>query len=176
MVDTDRANRERMVTSLLLMGVVLAGVLLMREGAHFDNTTAGERLFTFAFLGGGIAGFLGWTRFTGMTPEFSLSGPSRQLWLATIFAALVCTSGASYINRTFATPTERSKVAAIDSVAEGKGSRWHVVVKWPDGMLERYLITEDTATQLKSAKTVRLRYARGALGFDYVAKFEPVRP
>lgn len=174
MTDVDRAHSERVLTALLLMCVVLAGVALMREGVHFDNTTGGERLFTIALLAGGIVGFLGWTRYTGVTPALSLSGPSRQLWLATVLAALVSAAGACYVNRTFATLTERSRVAAIDSILEGKGTRWHVVVRADDGGRERYLITEQTAAQLKNAKAVRMRYARGALGFDYIAEFEPI--
>ena len=86
------------------------------------------------------------------------------------------TASASYVNRTFATPTERSRVAAIDSVFEGKGTRWHVVVSADDGRRERYLITEQTAARLKDAKAVRMRYTRGVLGFDYIAEFEPVKP
>ena len=176
MTEVDRAHSERVLTSLLLMGVVLAGVALTREGGHFDNTTGGERLFTIALLAGALTGFLGWTRYTGVTPALSLSGPMRQLWLATVLAALVGAGGASYVNRKFATLTDRSRVAAIDSVQEGKGIRWYVVVSAADGGRERYLITEQTAARLKDAKTVRMRYARGALGFDYIAEFEPVRP
>ena len=53
-------------------------------------------------------GFIAWTRYTGTAPKLSLSGPSRQLWLATILAALVSPAAASYVNRTLATMTERS--------------------------------------------------------------------
>ena len=176
MTEVDRAHSERVLTALLLGGVVLTGVTLAREGVHFDNTTGGERLLAIALLAGGIVGFLGWTRYTGTTPALSLSGPSRQLWLATALAALLSTAGASYVNRTFATLTERSRVAAIDSILEGKGSRWHVVVRAADGGRQRYLITEQTAAQLKNAKAVRMRYARGVLGFDYIAEFEPIKP
>jgi hypothetical protein len=176
MADIDRAHSERVIMALLLMFVVFAGVVLMREGGHFDNTTGGDRLFTIALLAGALAGFLGWTRYTGVTPAFSLSGPLRQLWLATVVAALLSTAGASYVNRTFATPTDRSRVAPIDSVLEGKGTRWHVVVQAADGGRERYLITEETAARLKNAPAVRMRYASGALGFDYIAEFEPIRP
>lgn len=174
MTEVDRAHSERVITSLLLMFFVLAGIALMREGVHFDNTTGGERLFTIALFSGGIIGFAGWTRYTGITPTFSLSGPVRQLWLVTALAALLSATAASYVNRTFATLTERSRVAAIDSIEEGRGGRWHVVVAGADGARERYLITEESAAQLKGAKTVRMRYASGALGYDYIAKFEPI--
>jgi membrane protein implicated in regulation of membrane protease activity len=176
MTDFDRAHSERVLTALLLMGVVLTGVALAREGVHFDNTIAGDRLFMIAFFGGAIVGFVGWTRYTGATPALSLSGPNVQLWLATAVVAFVSTASASYVNRTFATPTERSSTAAIDSIREGKGTRWHVVVSVDDGRRERYLITEQTALQLKDAKAVRMRYARGVLGFDYIAEFEPIKP
>src|SRR5262245_16275070 len=159
MAEPDRAHAETVITSLLLMGFVFAGVLLAREGPHFDNTVHGERLFIYAFFGGGIAGFLGWTRLKDVTPVLSLSQPMRQLWLATALAALASATLASYVNRSFATLTEHSRVAPIDQVQEGKGTRWHVVVRASNGALERYLITEDAAAQLKSAKTVRMRYA-----------------
>ncbi len=175
MPDADRAHSERVFMSLLLMFFVLAGVALMREGPHFDNTTGGDRLFMGALFAGAIAGFAGWTRYTGSKP-FSLSGPSRQLWLVTVLAALLSATAASYVNRTFATLTERSTVAAIESIQEGKGSRWYVVVRAADGGSVSYLIKEQTAAQLKDAKSVRMRYARGVLGFDYIAEFEPVQP
>ena len=175
MADADRAHSERVLTSLLLMFFVLAAIALIREGGHFDNTVGAERLVTIAFFSGGILGFALWTHCTGVTPAFSLSGPSRQLWLATALAALFAMAGASYVNRTFATLTERSRVVAIDSIREGRGNRWHVVVSAADGRLERYLITERAAAQLKDATAVRLRYARGVLGFDYIAQFEPVQ-
>lgn len=176
MTEIDRAHSERVITSLLLMFFLLAGVALMREGAHFDNTADGERLFAYSLLGGGVAGFLGWKHYMGMPAKLTLTGPSRQLWLATALAALVSTAGASYLNRTFATLTDRSQVAAIDSVQEGKGARWHVIVSTADGAHERYLVTEQAAAKLKGAKSVRMRYARGFLGFDYIAEFEPVGP
>ena len=96
--------------------------------------------------------------------------------ISTALVALLSAAGASYVNRTLATLTDRSKMAAIDSVVAGKGSRWHIVVKTAEGGLERYLITEQAAAQLKDAKVVRMRYARGALGYDYIAQFELVRP
>lgn len=175
MSEVDPKHSERVLTSLLLMFVVLAGVVLAREGVHYDNMPGGERLFTIALLSGAIVGFVGWTRYTGVTPTLSLWGPSRQLWLATVLAAFLTTVGASFVNRTFTTPTERSRVAVIDSVHEGKGTRWHVVVRGDGGERERYLITEETAIRLKDAKAVRMRYARGILGFDYIAAFEPAQ-
>jgi hypothetical protein len=33
----------------------------------------------------------------------------------------------------------------------------------------------DSAAALKNAKAVRLGIARGALGYDYVARFDPAR-
>ena len=175
MAEIDRAHSERVLTALLLTSLVLSGVVLMREGLHYDNTIGGERLFMIALFAGASAGFLAWTRYTGITPALSLSGPSRQLWLATIVAGLVSAAAASYVNRTLATLTERSTVVAIDSIQEGKGTRWYVVVSTAEGGRERYPITEPTAIQLKNAKAVRMRFARGALGFDYIAAFEPIR-
>src|SRR3981081_1880587 len=105
MTDADRAHRARDRTSLMLMFFVLAAIALIREGAHLDRTVGAERLGTIAFFSGGIIGFAAWTRYTGITPAFSLSGPSRQLWLATALAALFTTTAASYVNRTLATLT-----------------------------------------------------------------------
>ena len=174
MPDTDQANRERMITTLLLMALVLVGVILVREGVHYDNMPGGDRLFIIALCTGAILGFVGWTRYTGITPALSFSGPQRQLWLATGVAALLAVILASYVNRTFATPTDRSRVAAIDSVREGRGTRWHVIVKGAAGGYdERYSITEQAAQRLKDAKAVRMHYARGILGFDFIAEFEP---
>lgn len=174
MKSPEQAHSERVLTALLLMGLVIAGVALLREGAHFDNTIGGERLFISAFFVGGIIGFLAWTRYTGITPMLTFKGPSRLLWLATLVAALVCASGSSYANRAFATPTAHSTQAQIDSILEGKGERWHLIVANADGGRQRYLITSEAASRLKNAKTVRMHHARGALGFDYIASFEAV--
>lgn len=174
--EIDPVHSARVITSLLLMFVVLAGIFLMREGAYFDNTADGERLFLIAFLGGAIAGFAGWTRLTGITPALSMSVPMRQLWLATVLGALVCTIGASWLNRTFATPTGQSRTMEIVSVTEGRAGRWHVIVRAADDGRERYVIPERIVPQLKEAKRVRMGYARGLLGFDYVGEFEPVMP
>ena len=87
---------------------------------------------------------------------------------------LVVSAGASYLNRTYATPSVRSITGAIDSVTEGKGDRWHVMVKMADGRYTRYLISQDAATALKKATEVRMTVARGMLGFEFIAGFEPV--
>ena len=79
----------------------------------------------------------------------------------------------SYINRSFATLTDQSISGDIDSLDEGKGERWHVTVKTPDGRYQRYYISKATADTLKSAKQVRMSIARGALGFEFMTKFEP---
>ena len=174
--EVDPVHSARVITSLLLMFVVLGGIVLMREGGHFDNTVEGERLFLIAFLAGAIAGFAAWTRKTGITPAFSMSIPMRQLWLATLLGALLCTIGASWLNRTFATPTGHSRTAEIVSVTEGRAGRWQVVVRAADDGRERYVIPEGIAPQLKEAKSVRMGYARGLLGYDFVGEFEPVQP
>jgi hypothetical protein len=44
----------------------------------------------------------------------------------------------------------------------------------PNGQTQRYLVTRDVAAALKNEQSVRLSVARGALGFDYIARFEPV--
>lgn len=176
LTDAQRAHAQRIVTSLLLAFAVFAGVLLMREGVHFDNTVEGGRLFTIALSAGAITGFAVWTRHTGITPALSFSGPMIQLWLATLLVALVAAAAACFINRTFATLTDQWKVAPLDSIQEGRGARWHLVVTAPDGGRERHFISEQTAVQLKDAAAVRMRYARGALGFDYIAAFEPAKP
>ena len=86
---------------------------------------------------------------------------------------LLTTVSVSYINRSFAGPVERSLTANIEDVEEGKGERWHLVVKKTDGGYQRYLIPKPVADQLKNEKIVRLGISRGALGFDLITKFEP---
>jgi hypothetical protein len=173
MTPEEKVHSERVLTALLLAGIVIAGVALMREGPHFDNTLGGTNFFTSAFAGCALLGFVLWTHFAGITPAFTFSGPSRLLWLATFAAALGGATLAGWANRTFATPTERTIVAPIEAVEPGKGDRWHVTLKNANGQYERYLVSEENAKRLNTAKTVRMRIARGALGFDYIAEFEP---
>src|SRR5688572_32653423 len=80
--DPARRHEARVLTSLLLVALIIAGVLLVREGPHFDNVIDGERFFVIAFFAGALAGFLLWTYFSGGTPVFSCSGANRNPWLA----------------------------------------------------------------------------------------------
>ena len=107
---------------------------------------------------------------------FKLTGSHRYPWLAAMVVALAAATAASYFNRTFSTPTDRSITGEIRSIEEGKGDRWHVTVEMPGGLPQRYLISKDAATALKDAKQVRLGISRGALGFEFVARFEPAKP
>ncbi len=170
-----RIHEEKVLTSLLLAALVTAGVAIVREGPQFDNVIGGWSFFTIAFFTGALAGFLGWTRVSGATPTLRFSGARRHPWLAALVLGLAFTAAASYLNRTFAPPADRAITAEIDSVAEGKGDRWHVTVKTPDGRYQRYLISKDAAAALKNEKMVRLSIARGALGYDYISGFEPLR-
>ena len=165
-------REEKVLNALLLGALFVAGVVMVREGGHFDNVVDGWPFFTSAFFAGTLMGFLVWTYSFGGTPTLKFSGSYRHPWLAALILGLVATSTASYINRTFAAPPDRAITAAIDSVAEGKGTRWHVTVQTQDGRFQRYLISKEVADSLKNAKTVRIGIARGALGFDFVAKFE----
>lgn len=170
-----KTHEERVLTSLLLVALITAGVALAREGPNFDNVIDGWNLFTIAFFSGALAGFLVWTRVSGVTPTFRLAGPHRNPWLAALVLGLACAAAASYLNRTFAAPAGRSITAELDAITEGKGGRWHVTVKMPDGRYQRYVIPQDAAAALKNEKMVRLSVARGALGYDYIAGFEPFR-
>ncbi len=163
------------LNGLFTMALLTAGVALMQEGAHYDNVIDGWRFFTTAFFTGALVGFLGWTQASGIEPTFSFSGSHRYPWLAAVVLALAACASASYFNRTFYTLTDRSMTGEIRSVEEGKGDRWHVTVNVPNGLPQRYLISKDAATALKNEKEVRLGIARGALGFEFVARFEPVR-
>ena len=165
-------REDKALNGLLLAALFIAGVVLVREGAHFDNVAEGWPFFTSAFLAGTLMGYLIWTYSFGVAPALKFSGTYRLPWLAALTLGLVTVSTASYINRTFAAPPDRTITAAIDSVAEGKGDRWHVTVKMADGRYQRFLITKDVAEALKNAKAVRMSVARGALGFDFMAKFE----
>jgi hypothetical protein len=171
----DQAPTEKALFGLLVVVLLIAGVALMREGPHFDNVIEGWPFFIVAFLAGTLTGYLGWTRAFGFTPMFKFSGANRHPWLAALALGLVFSAAASYLNRTYASPTGRSLTGEVDSVAEGKGDRWHVTVKMPDGRYQRYLISKDVATALKNAHEVRLSVARGLLGFEFIAGFEPSR-
>lgn len=162
------------LTGLFTMALLAAGVALMQEGAHYDNVIDGWRFFTTAFFTGALVGFLRWTQASGIAPAFKFSGSHRYPWLAALVLALAAAASASYFNRTFYTPTDRSITGEIHSVEEGKGDRWHVTVNVPNGLPQRYLISKDAAIALKNEKQVRLGIARGALGFEFVARFEPL--
>src|SRR6185436_12773896 len=119
--------------------------------------------FTIAFFAGALAGFLLWTRFAGSTPVLSFSGANRNPWLAALVLGFALAAAASYVNRTYAAPTDRAVSAEIDSVTEARGDRWNVTVKMPDGTYQRYVASPAVAATLKNEKAVRLSIARGAL-------------
>jgi hypothetical protein len=170
-----QTNAVPALTGLFTVALLTAGVALVQEGPHYDNVIDGWRFFTIAFFTGALVGFLGWTQAFGITPTLKFSGSHRYPWLAAVVLAVAASAAASYFNRTFTTPTDRSITGEIHSVEEGKGDRWHVTVNMPNGLQQRYLISKDAATALKNAKEVRLRIARGALGYDYIVGFEPLK-
>ena len=170
---TAQAREERTLNALLLAGIFIAGVVLVREGPHFDNVIDGWPFFTGAFFAGTLLGFLSWSYNFGIKPTLKFSGSYRQPWLAALLMGLITTSSVSYINRTFATPPERTITAEIQIVDEGKGDRWHLTVKTPEGRYQRYLVSKAVADQLKNEKMVRMGVGRGALGFDLITQFEP---
>jgi hypothetical protein len=171
----NQVQSEKTRFAVLLVALVVSGLALMREGPHFDNVIEGWPFFIGSFLAGALTGYLGWTRAYGFTPLFKLSGANRHPWLAALALGLAFSAAGSYLNRTYAVPTDRSIAGEIDSVAEGKGDRWHVTVKMPDGRYQRYLISKDVAAALKNEHEVRLNVAHGLLGFDYIAGFEPLK-
>ena len=167
-------REDKVLNGLLLAALFIAGIVLLREGPHFDNVVDGWPFFTSAFFAGTLMGYLVWTYSFGVAPSLKFSGSHRLPWLAALVLGLVATATASYINRTFAAPPDRTMTVAIDSIAEGKGSRWNVTVKTPDDRYQRYLISKEVADALKNEKMVRVGIARGALGFDFMSRFEPV--
>ena len=175
MTAPDQTQSEKTLFGLLVVALVISGMALMREGSHFDNVLQGWPFFTVTFFAGALAGYLGWTRAFGFTPMFKFSGANRHPWLAALALGLAAAAAASYVNRSFAPPAYRSFTATIDSIKEGKGDRWHITVQLPDGQYQRYLVSQDVATALKNEQVVRLGVARGALGFDYIAGFEPLK-
>lgn len=164
---------DKAINGLLLAVLFVAGILMVREGPHFDNVVDGWPFFTGAFFIGTLLGFAGWSFTFGVMPSLKFTGGYRQPWLAALIMGLVTTVSVSYINRTFAAPPDRFITAEIDIVDEGKGDRWHLSVKTPDGRYQRYLISKPVAESLKNERMVRIGIARGALGFDLMAKFEP---
>lgn len=171
----DQPQSEKNLFALLVVALIIAGAALMREGPHFDNVIEGWPFFIVTFLAGTLTGYLGWTRAFGRTPMFKFTGANRHPWFAALALGLLFSAAASYLNRTYASPTVRSMTGEIDTITEGKGDRWHVAVKMSDGRYQRYLISKDVATTLKNAQEVRLNVARGLLGFEFVAGFEPRR-
>jgi hypothetical protein len=167
------SHDEKVLNGLLLAALFIAGIVLVREGPHFDNVLDGWPFFTAAFFTGTLLGFLCWTYTFGGKFTLKFTGSYRLPWLAALVLGLVTTSSVSYINRTFAAPADRTISVTIDSVDEGKGDRWHVTVKMPDGQFKRLLISKPVADVLKTAKMVNIGIARGALGYDLMAKFEP---
>ena len=167
------AREERIVNTVLLGGIFISGIVLVREGPYFDNVLDGWPFFTGAFFIGTLLGFASWSYNFQIKPSLKFSGTYRQPWLAAFLMGLLTTVSVSYINRSFAGPVERSMTANIEDVEEGKGERWHLVVKKTDGGYQRYLIPKPVADQLKNEKIVRLGISRGALGFDLITKFEP---
>ena len=164
---------EKALNGLLLAALFISGILMVREGPHFDNVIDGWPFFTGAFFIGTLLGFVCWSFTFGVAPSLKFTGSYRQPWLAALVMGLVTTVSVSYINRTFAAPPDRTITAEIDIVDEGKGDRWHLSVKMPDGRYQRYLISKPVAEALKNEKMVRIGIARGALGFDLMTKFEP---
>jgi hypothetical protein len=164
---------EKALNGLLLAALFIAGILMVREGPHFDNVIDGWPFFTGAFFIGTLLGFICWSFTFGVAPSLKFTGSYRQPWLAALVMGLVTTVSVSYINRTFAAPPDRTIAAEIDIVDEGKGDRWHLSVKTPDGRYQRYLISKPVAESLKNERMVRIGIAHGALGFDLAAKFEP---
>jgi len=163
---------EKVLNGLLLAVLFIAGVVLVREGPHFDNVLDGWPFFTAAFFTGMLLGFLCWTYTFGGKFTLKFTGSYRLPWLAALVLGLITTSSVSYINRTFAAPPDRTIKAEIDGVDEGKGDRWHLKVKMPDGQYKRLLISKPVADALKTATMVNIGIARGALGYDLMAKFE----
>ena len=173
MTEVTPSRDDKALNGLLLAALFIAGVVLVREGPHFDNVIDGWPFFTGAFFIGTLMGFLAWSFTFGVPPTLKFTGSYRMPWLAALVMGLVTTVSLSYINRTFAAPPDRTVDAEIDSVDEGKGDRWHVTVKRPDAPSQRYLVSKPVADALKNQKLVRMSIARGALGFDLIAKFEP---
>lgn len=173
MATPQNTQRDKTLNGLLLAVLIFAGIALVREGPHFDNVIDGWRFFTLAFFAGSLAGFIGWTQAFKLTPAFRLAGAYRQPWLAALIAGVLTCTVASWLNRSFSTPTDQVLTGEVDVVEEGRGDRWHVGVKLPDGRFERYLISKDAAEALKNAKTVRISVARGLFGFEILTDFVP---
>lgn len=170
-----KQHQERVLFSLLLGGLIVAAVAMVREGPHFDNVIDGWRFFIMAFFSGLMLGFIAWVRLSGTEPKLSLSGADRHPWLAALVVALAAACGGSFVNRSFSTPTGRYVTAEIDKVEDGRGDRWHVTAKLPDGVHHRFLVPKEAATALKDERAVRLAVSRGMLGYDFYSSFEPVR-
>lgn len=171
----DAKQSEQARFGLLIVALLISGAALLREGPHFDNVVEGWHFFSITFFAGALVGYFGWTRAFGFTPMFRFGGANRHPWMAALAFGLASAAAASYFNRSLASPAYRSYTAAIDSVREGKGDRWHLTAQLTNGQIQRYLVSREVAAALKNERAVRLSVARGALGFDYIAGFEAVR-
>jgi hypothetical protein len=163
---------EKVINTLLLAALILAALVVVREGPYFDNMLQGWRFFTLAFFIGALAGFLGWTQAFHIVPTFNLSAQNRQPWIAALACALAFAGGGSYLNRTFAAPTGRTIPVAVDSVTASR-DQWRVTVKTPGGEYRRYIVSKEAAASVKEQSAARLDISRGVLGFEFVAGVEP---
>src|SRR5258705_13994619 len=125
MSETAPSRDDKSLNGLLLAALFVAGVLMVREGAHFDNVLDGWPFFTGAFFLGTLLGFVCWSFTFGVAPSFKFTGAYRQPWLAALVMGLLTTVSVSYINRTFAAPPDRPITAEIHNVDEAKGDPWH---------------------------------------------------
>ena len=174
-MSTPTAKAEDKSTNTLLLGaLILAGLVMLREGPYIDNILQGWRFFIMAFFTGAIAGFVGWTQTFGIVPSFSFSTRNRQPWIAALTCALAFAGAGSYLNRTFATPTGRTISVQVDAVNESK-DRSRVTVKMPDGQYRRYVIDKEAAATIKPETAAQLTISRGALGLEFVAGIEAQR-
>ena len=76
------AREERIVNTVLLGGIFIAGIVLVREGPYFDNVLDGWPFFTGAFFIGTLLGFASWSYNFQIKPSLKFSGTYRQPWLA----------------------------------------------------------------------------------------------
>jgi hypothetical protein len=168
-------HEQRVIGTLLFGALILAALMLMAEGPHFDNILESWRFFSIMFFSGALAGFVGWTQTFRIEPSFGLSPKERQPWVAALVLGLMFVSAGSFLNRKFATPTGRTVTLEVDSVVQSKQDRWHLMVRLPDGYRQRYLVSQEEAAALKEAPAAQLTVSRGVLSFEFFSKFEPKR-
>lgn len=152
---------------------LLAGSALVAEwSVGLENTLNVWRL-----VGGGVLLGLAIAALVarGRTPAMLRTRPQVLFWNGGVWwfaLPLLCVAAASFVNRSFPQGEEQCRVWPVVEVYDGgKGIQIRVEV---DGERERLEMDRAIKEQLTSLDSLRCCVHRGAFGFDFVERVEPV--